>query len=75
MARATEMLALLEKHENLVYHPTLFDEHEKLILTDKDPVQEYRVGGSIVTLVESLDNEYTKILQYADNHSNDYITK
>ena len=45
------------------------------MLDEKDRDQTYRVGGSLVTLIENLDNEYTKILQQADCHSNDYIEK
>ena len=66
---------MLETTPNLYFRQNMSDEEEKLMLDEKDRDQTYRVGGSLVTLIENLDNEYTKILQQADCHSNDYIEK
>ena len=70
-----DILNLLESTPNLYFRHNMADEEEKLIVDEKDHDQTYRVGGSLVTLIENLDNEYTKILQQADCHSNDYIEK
>ena len=35
----------------------------------------YRVRGCILTIVERMDDEFTKMLQACDAHSNDYVER
>lgn len=35
----------------------------------------YRIKGCVLSMVERLDDEFTKILQNADCHSTDYVEK
>lgn len=35
----------------------------------------YRVRGCVLTIVERLDEEFTKLLKECDPHSNDYVQR
>ena len=34
-----------------------------------------RMMGNVLTMMERLDDEYTKLLQHTDAHSTNYVTK
>lgn len=41
-----------------------------------DPSQRfYRIGGSMLTVVERMDEEFIKILKECDAHSNEYVER
>lgn len=41
----------------------------------KDPNEPYTINGSMILLVQRLDDELTKIFQLTDCHSTDYLEK
>uniref|UniRef100_UPI00358E5102 eukaryotic translation initiation factor 3 subunit C-like n=1 Tax=Myxine glutinosa TaxID=7769 RepID=UPI00358E5102 len=62
---------------------TLFD-HEEIAVGDHiaeesenvgDPEKQYRVRGCILSFVERMDEEFTKIMQNTDAHSQEYVTQ
>uniref|UniRef100_A0A672U084 Eukaryotic translation initiation factor 3 subunit C n=2 Tax=Strigops habroptila TaxID=2489341 RepID=A0A672U084_STRHB len=61
--------------DELFLHPEIFigenilEESENL----SNPEQPYRVRGCILTLVERMDEEFTKIMQNTDPHSQEYV--
>ncbi|PAV62509.1 hypothetical protein WR25_00139 [Diploscapter pachys] len=66
-----ELLDLLEANPNVHFSVKFTEEDENL----KDESVPYRIQGSLLMSVQRLDTEFTKILQNADCHSNDYIEK
>ena len=46
-----------------------------LLPTVQDPSKPYQVAGSVLTMVERLDDEYTKLLQNADSRSPVYVAR
>lgn len=53
---------------------TIIGEHitEESECYDKVP---YRIRGCILTVVERLDEEFTKLLKECDPHSNEYVER
>ena len=41
----------------------------------QDPTKPYQVSGSVLTMIERLDDEYTKLLQNADSRSPVYVAR
>ena len=41
----------------------------------QDPTKPYQVSGSVLTIIERLDDEYTKLLQNADSRSPVYVAR
>jgi translation initiation factor 3 subunit C len=74
--RVNELLAVLESNPNVLLKYNLPDDMEKLTATAGDPpTVQLQITGSLVAILQRLDDEFTKILQQADCHSNDYIEK
>lgn len=53
----------------LILGSNVFEENESLFQAP------YRVHGCVLTLVERMDDEFTKILQNTDAHATEYVDK
>lgn len=56
--------------------------HTDMIIAEKIPEDEeeyekspYKLHGCVLTLVERLDEEFTKLLKECDPHSNEYVER
>ncbi|XP_057650867.1 eukaryotic translation initiation factor 3 subunit C [Diorhabda carinulata] len=67
--RMAEMLGMLLNTNNLIVSETITEENENL---EEPP---YRIRGCILTSVERLDDEFTKLLKECDPHSNEYVER
>lgn len=66
-----ELLALLEKNtDTIVIGEYISEESEKF---DANPP--FRIRGCVLTVVERMDEEFTKMLQACDAHSTEYIER
>lgn len=66
-----ELLALLEKNtDTIVIGEYILEESEKY---DANPP--FRIRGCVLTVVERMDEEFTKMLQACDAHSTEYIER
>ncbi|CAF1190390.1 unnamed protein product, partial [Adineta ricciae] len=65
-----ELLTLLSKHEEVQISENISEEAENL---KKEP--DYRIHGDIITIIIKMDEEFTKILQNTDAHSQDYVER
>lgn len=65
------LIELLNDSADVVLSVLVSEDEENL----QDPNKQFRVHGSVLMSVQRLDSEFTKILQNADCHSNDYIEK
>ncbi|CAF3629750.1 unnamed protein product [Rotaria sordida] len=65
-----ELLTLLTKNENVQISENISEEAENL---KKEP--DYRIHGDAITIILKMDEEFTKILQNADAHSQDYVER
>lgn len=45
------------------------------VLPVQEPTKPYQVSGSVLTIIERLDDEYTKLLQNADSRSPVYVAR
>uniref|UniRef100_A0A8C4DXQ8 Eukaryotic translation initiation factor 3 subunit C n=1 Tax=Dicentrarchus labrax TaxID=13489 RepID=A0A8C4DXQ8_DICLA len=64
-----ELLDILFEHNNIFIGENIAEDSESLIISD----QPFRVRGCILTLVERMDEEFTKIMQNTDPHSQEYV--
>ncbi|XP_074023372.1 eukaryotic translation initiation factor 3 subunit C-like [Numenius arquata] len=64
-----ELLDVLFAHPEIFIGENILEESENL----SNPEQPYRVRGCILTLVERMDEEFTKIMQNTDPHSQEYV--
>uniref|UniRef100_A0A3B4GKW1 Eukaryotic translation initiation factor 3 subunit C-like n=1 Tax=Pundamilia nyererei TaxID=303518 RepID=A0A3B4GKW1_9CICH len=60
-----ELLDILFEHNNIFIGENIAEDSENLAVSD----QPFRVRGCILTLVERMDEEFTKIMQNTDPHS------
>uniref|UniRef100_A0A8D0A4I2 Eukaryotic translation initiation factor 3 subunit C n=1 Tax=Sander lucioperca TaxID=283035 RepID=A0A8D0A4I2_SANLU len=64
-----ELLDILFEHNNIFIGENIAEDSESLAISD----QPFRVRGCILTLVERMDEEFTKIMQNTDPHSQEYV--
>ncbi|KAK2097790.1 Eukaryotic translation initiation factor 3 subunit C [Saguinus oedipus] len=64
-----ELMDILFANPNIFVGENILEESENLHNTD----QPLRVRGCILTLVERMDEEFTKIMQNTDPHSQEYV--
>jgi len=64
-----ELLNILMEHPSIIASENMTDDSEKF---DAEP---YRVRGCILTVVERMDEEFTKMLQGCDAHSTEYVER
>uniref|UniRef100_A0A3Q2FIM5 Eukaryotic translation initiation factor 3 subunit C n=1 Tax=Cyprinodon variegatus TaxID=28743 RepID=A0A3Q2FIM5_CYPVA len=64
-----ELLDILFEHNNIFIGENIAEDSENLIISD----QPFRVRGCVLTLVERMDEEFTKIMQNTDPHSQEYV--
>uniref|UniRef100_H3DCM4 Eukaryotic translation initiation factor 3 subunit C n=1 Tax=Tetraodon nigroviridis TaxID=99883 RepID=H3DCM4_TETNG len=64
-----ELQTILFEHSNIFIGENIAEDSENLANTD----QPFRVRGCILTLVERMDEEFTKIMQNTDPHSQEYV--
>lgn len=65
----SEMLDMLDANPNIVMTDGITEEQENF---DTPP---YHVRGCVLTSVERLDDEFTKLLKECDPHSNEYVER
>lgn len=65
----SETLDMLHANPNIVISENITEDQEIL---DESP---YRVRGCILTSIERLDDEFTKLLKECDPHSNEYVER
>ncbi|XP_049614214.1 eukaryotic translation initiation factor 3 subunit C isoform X1 [Syngnathus scovelli] len=64
-----ELLDILYDNNDMFIGENIAEESENLAISD----QPFRVRGCILTLVERMDEEFTKIMQNTDPHSQEYV--
>uniref|UniRef100_A0A8C4XIN3 Eukaryotic translation initiation factor 3 subunit C n=1 Tax=Erpetoichthys calabaricus TaxID=27687 RepID=A0A8C4XIN3_ERPCA len=64
-----ELLDILFDNSNIFIGENIAEDSESLAVSD----QPFRVRGCILTLVERMDEEFTKIMQNTDPHSQEYV--
>ncbi|XP_055031424.1 eukaryotic translation initiation factor 3 subunit C isoform X2 [Misgurnus anguillicaudatus] len=64
-----ELLDILFNNTNIFIGENIAEDSENLAVSD----QPFRVRGCILTLVERMDEEFTKIMQNTDPHSQEYV--
>ncbi|KAF4107018.1 eukaryotic translation initiation factor 3 subunit C isoform X2 [Onychostoma macrolepis] len=64
-----ELLDILFNNNNIFIGENIAEDSENLAISD----QPLRVRGCILTLVERMDEEFTKIMQNTDPHSQEYV--
>ncbi|XP_058800849.1 eukaryotic translation initiation factor 3 subunit C [Phymastichus coffea] len=69
LERITEMLNLLLATPDLTIADKVNEEEEQY---EKTP---FKIHGCVLTLVERLDEEFTKLLKECDPHSNEYVER
>lgn len=69
LERISETLDLLLSVEDIVIGENITEENEEF---EKAP---YKVRGCALTIVERLDEEFTKLLKECDPHSNEYVQR
>uniref|UniRef100_A0A673WQ73 Eukaryotic translation initiation factor 3 subunit C n=1 Tax=Salmo trutta TaxID=8032 RepID=A0A673WQ73_SALTR len=65
-----ELLDILFNNNNIFIGENIAEDSENLAIADSQP---FRVRGCILTLVERMDEEFTKIMQNTDPHSQEYV--
>lgn len=63
------LIKLLLAHEDIHLSETVLDENEEY---ETSP---FKIRGCMLTSVERLDDEFTKLLKECDPHSNDYVDR
>lgn len=63
------MLEMLLSNMDMVIAETIAEEMEEF---ETPP---YKIHGCVLTLVERLDEEFTKLLKECDPHSNEYVER
>lgn len=69
LERITEMLDMLLNTQDMVIAETVSEDAEEY---ENPP---YKIHGCVLTLVERLDEEFTKLLKERDPHSNEYVER
>lgn len=69
LERITEMLDMLLRTTDMTIAESVPEDEEEF---EKSP---YKVHGCVLTLVERLDEEFTKLLKECDPHSNEYVER
>ncbi|XP_077595240.1 eukaryotic translation initiation factor 3 subunit C [Stigmatopora nigra] len=64
-----ELLDILFANKDMFIGENIAEDSENLLISD----QPFRVRGCILTLVERMDEEFTKIMQNTDPHSQEYV--
>lgn len=64
-----ELLDILFENNNIFIGENIAEDSEHLGISD----QPFRVRGCVLTLVERMDEEFTKIMQNTDPHSQEYV--
>nr|XP_020479042.1 eukaryotic translation initiation factor 3 subunit C [Monopterus albus] len=64
-----ELLDILFENNNIFIGENIAEDSENLGVSE----QPFRVRGCILTLVERMDEEFTKIMQNTDPHSQEYV--
>ncbi|KAI5722278.1 hypothetical protein M8J76_006224 [Diaphorina citri] len=67
--RITEMLDILLSTQDVIINESVPEDGEQY---DKPP---YKIRGCVLTIVERLDEEFTKLLKECDPHSNEYVQR
>ncbi|MED6266479.1 Eukaryotic translation initiation factor 3 subunit C [Characodon lateralis] len=65
-----ELLDILFENNNIFIGENIAEDSESLNLSDQQP---FRVRGCVLTLIERMDEEFTKIMQNTDPHSQEYV--
>lgn len=69
LERMGEVLNMLSSHPDITISETITEDTENF---EESP---YRVRGCILTSMERLDDEFTKLLKECDPHSNEYVER
>ncbi|XP_041094754.1 eukaryotic translation initiation factor 3 subunit C isoform X3 [Polyodon spathula] len=64
-----ELLDILFENQNIFIGENIAEDSENLVISD----QPFRVRGCMLTLVERMDEEFSKIMQNTDPHSQEYV--
>ena len=64
-----DLLTLLLSSENIILSESIAEEQEEY---ENAP---YKLRGCVLTAVERLDDEFTKLLKECDPHSNEYVDR
>lgn len=65
----TDLVTILLSAKNITLSESIFEEQEEY---ETEP---YLLRGCILTAVERLDDEFTKLLKECDPHSNEYVDR
>ncbi|XP_073722648.1 eukaryotic translation initiation factor 3 subunit C isoform X1 [Misgurnus anguillicaudatus] len=71
-----ELLDILFNNTNIFIGENIAEDSENLAVSDQVSIthsEPFRVRGCILTLVERMDEEFTKIMQNTDPHSQEYV--
>lgn len=63
------LIKLLLSNEDIILSETILDE------TEEYETAPFKIRGCMLTAVERLDDEFTKLLKECDPHSNDYVDR
>ncbi|XP_038212592.1 eukaryotic translation initiation factor 3 subunit C [Zerene cesonia] len=63
------MVTILLAHEDMVLSEMITEENEQLVTPP------FQVRGCLLTALERLDDEFTKLLKECDPHSNEYVER
>ncbi|KAI5634067.1 PCI domain-containing protein [Phthorimaea operculella] len=63
------MVTLLLAHEDMMLSESITEDQEQLVAPP------YKVRGCVLTALERLDDEFTKLLKECDPHSNEYVER
>lgn len=75
-SRLDELLTLLSTEPQfVVLEETVDYDDQEERAPDPDPTQKLQVRGSIISLLDRLDDEFTKSLQNIDPHTSEYIER
>lgn len=64
-----QMVTLLLAHKDMVLSESITEDMEQLVTPP------YQVRGCLLTALERLDDEFTKLLKECDPHSNEYVER
>jgi len=75
-----ELLTILNSRTDIIMGEHILEDFEKLEKAEveeaADPAERfYHIGGSMLTVVERMDEEFVKILKECDAHSNEYVER
>lgn len=65
----SEMLDMLDANPNIIMADSIVEDQENF------DVAPYHIRGCVLTAVERLDDEFTKLLKECDPHSNEYVER